>query len=139
MPSSSQNNDPAAHPFTWTHCTTQGSHNTHGNNPSISAIQAASIIKHEVEFSADERGLSEGEQQSPTYRHSVGHQSIWVHYGDKLVQEVWLRLKQLWSKLLHHVLQLFCCIPRGSIPRLWFSPARSFKQATINKPVGHPA
>lgn len=51
------------------------------------------------------------------------HEHIWVHDGDQLVEQVWLRLKELRGQVLHHILQLLSSIARSAIPRLWLSPA----------------
>lgn len=57
-----------------------------------------------------------------TYWDSVGHQGVGVHDGDQLVQQVRLRLKQLWSQFPHHLLQLFCSKTRSSIPGFGLPP-----------------
>lgn len=51
------------------------------------------------------------------------HEHIWVHDGDQLVEQVWLRFKELRGQALHHILQLLSSVARSAIPRLWLSPA----------------
>lgn len=58
-----------------------------------------------------------------THWYSMVHEHIWVHDGDQLVEQVWLRLKELRGQVLHHILQLLGGIARSAIPRLWLSPA----------------
>lgn len=50
------------------------------------------------------------------------HEDIGVHDGDQLVQEVRLKLKQLWSQLLHHLLKSLSCHRGNPIPSLGFTP-----------------
>lgn len=52
----------------------------------------------------------------------MSHEDVGVHYGDQLVQEVRLELKQLWRQLLHHVLQSFGRHRRNPVPGFRFTP-----------------
>jgi hypothetical protein len=44
-----------------------------------------------------------GKKVSTTYRHFMSHQSVGVHDGHQLVEQVRLGHKELRSELLHHV------------------------------------
>lgn len=57
-----------------------------------------------------------------TYRHFVSHQRIGVHDRHKLVEEVWLGHKELWSQLLHYVFKLLSSISWNSIPGFRLTP-----------------
>ena len=58
------------------------------------------------------------------YGDSVLHEHVGVHDGDQLVQQVRLGVKQLWSQLLHHCLQLLRRLCWHAIPRLGLPPAQ---------------
>jgi hypothetical protein len=64
-----------------------------------------------------------------TYRHAVLHEDVGIHDGDKLVQQVRLRVKQLWGQLLHHGLQLLCRVGRDTIPRLRLPPGERQRES----------
>lgn len=57
-----------------------------------------------------------------TYRDTVLHKDIGIHDGDQLMEEVRLRVKQLWGQLLHDGLQLLRRRSRHSIPSFRFTP-----------------
>lgn len=63
-----------------------------------------------------------------TYRDTVLHEDIGIHDGDQLMEEVRLGVKQLWSQLFHHGLQLLCCRGRHSVPSLRFTPGKQRNQ-----------
>lgn len=50
------------------------------------------------------------------------HEDIGVHDGDQLVQEVRLKLKQLWRQLLHHPLKSLSCHRGNPVPSFRFTP-----------------
>lgn len=52
----------------------------------------------------------------------MSHEDVGVHDGNKLMQEVRLKLKQLWCQLLHNLLKLLSCRRGNAIPSLGFSP-----------------
>lgn len=72
-----------------------------------------------------------------THRDAVLHEDIRIHDGDQLMQEVRLRVKQLWSQLFHNGLQLLCCRGRHSIPGLRFPPGEQTDKLTLNTPERH--
>lgn len=58
------------------------------------------------------------------YRDTVVHQRVGIHDGHELMEQVWLRLKQLRSQFLHDRLKVLCSVTRSSIPGLWLAPAQ---------------
>lgn len=66
-----------------------------------------------------------------TYRDTVLHKDIGIHDGDQLMEEVRLRVKQLWGQLLHDGLQLLRCGSRHSIPSFRFTPGEGGKKKSI--------
>lgn len=50
------------------------------------------------------------------------HEDVRVHDGDQLMQEVRLKLKQLWRQLFHHLLESLSCHRGHPIPRFRLTP-----------------
>lgn len=60
----------------------------------------------------------------------MSHQSIGVHDGHKLMEQIWLGHKELWSELLHYIFQLLGSVPWNSIPGFWLTPV-NYKSKSI--------
>lgn len=50
------------------------------------------------------------------------HEDVGVHDCYKLMEQVWLELKQFRCELFHHPLQLLCCYCWDTIPRFGLAP-----------------
>lgn len=66
-----------------------------------------------------------------TYWDAMIHEDVWVHDGDQLMQEVWLRVKQLWGQLFHYSLQLLRSTGRYTVPCFGFAPEEKTKERNI--------
>jgi len=75
-----------------------------------------------------------------THRHTMGHEGVGIHEGNKLVQKVRLAIKELRCQLLHHLFQMFCCKGGYPIPGLRLTPGQkerghvewALKEPTLN-------